>query len=769
MFGGLLALVAPLLTAPLAVQEVKLIGQSITGQDRFGEALAVVGKSAVVGAHDDDASVLDGGAAYVFVESGGVWSQEALLLASDGATNDAFGWSVAISADTVVVGAPNADITGLANAGAAYVFTRTGSVWTQQAKLLAPAAEIGLSDKFGAAVAMQDDLLVAGAPLKDASGINGVGAAFVFSRAGTTWSEGTMLVPSQLSLFHGFGDAVAVREGAVLVGAPATFAAATDPGAAYVFVGMGASWTERAALSASDGQAGDRFGVSVSLTDGRALVGAEAHAVGGLVGAGSAYVFERSGTSWNETSQLTASDAAAADGFGGSVSLGGATALVGARGVDHGAWTDAGSAYLFAERGGVWTEEQQLTASDADDFDGFGAAVGLEGATALAGAPLDSLGIENADSVLGLAHDPAGALFGVESLNGQLLAIEPFPGGYVVGDVGYDNLQALAFDSLAGVFYGTDISSDRLIRIDATTGLGVEVGALGFDQVRGLAFDPSTATLYATDVQTDQLLVVDTASGAATPVGNMGYKAVQGLAFDAAAGTLYGADVSLDVLITIDTATGAGTPVGPVGSLGFGKVQGLSFDPIARVLYGTDDGDELVVIDPLSGIATTLGPTYVSQGGSAYAFELDLTETYCSAGTSAGGCRASIGAVGAASASSSTGFTLSASGVEGAKQGLFFFGVNGRQANRWGNGSSLQCVVPPVKRGGLLPAAGTSGQCDGWFAQDLNALWCSSCAKPAKNPGSGVLMQAQLWYRDPFGTSNQTTGLSDAVEFLVGP
>ena len=112
---------------------------------------------------------------------------------------------------------------------------------------------------------------------------------------------------------------------------------------------------------------------------------------------------------------------------------------------------------------------------------------------------------------------------------------------------------------------------------------------------------------------------------------------------------------------------------------------------------------------------------------------------------------------------------VSAAGVEGQKDGLFFFGTNGQQANSWGNGTSYQCVVPLVVRAGTLSASGTLGACDGSFAQDLNALWCPSCPKPAKNPGFGATVQAQLWYRDPLSTSNQTTSLSDAIEFVVVP
>ena len=142
---------------------------------------------------------------------------------------------------------------------------------------------------------------------------------------------------------------------------------------------------------------------------------------------------------------------------------------------------------------------------------------------------------------------------------------------------------------------------------------------------------------------------------------------------------------------------------------------------------------------------------------------------YCTAGTSASGCQASLCASGAASASAPSGFSLQATTVEGQKDGLFFFGTTGQQANSWGTGTSFQCVVPPVVRAGTLAGSGTLGLCDGSFSQDLNALWCPSCPKPQKNPGAAAVVRAQLWYRDPLSTSNQTTSLSDAIEFVVAP
>jgi hypothetical protein len=150
---------------------------------------------------------------------------------------------------------------------------------------------------------------------------------------------------------------------------------------------------------------------------------------------------------------------------------------------------------------------------------------------------------------------------------------------------------------------------------------------------------------------------------------------------------------------------------------------------------------------------------------------LDISDctasTYCTAGTSASGCQALLSATGVPSVSSSSGFTVTATGVEGNKDGLFFYGFNGPQANSWGSGTSFQCVVPPVLRIGLMSGSGTTGLCDGSFATDLNAYW--STANPAKVPAVGQDVSLQLWYRDPLNTSNQTTSLSDGLSFQTCP
>lgn len=196
-----------------------------------------------------------------------------------------------------------------------------------------------------------------------------------------------------------------------------------------------------------------------------------------------------------------------------------------------------------------------------------------------------------------------------------------------------------------------------------------------------------------------------------------------------------------------------------------------------------DTKENVWIVDPLAGtwtvevvgadINTDLYPEF---GGNNADFSLWITGgtegctsaavNYCTPGTTSFGCQAILSATGSASATAPSGFDLIVTGAEGNNLGQFFWGANGRQAIPWGNSTSFNCVVPPIWRGGVLPPQGINGQCNGDYSQDLNAAWT---AKPSKNPGAGATVQAQFWFRDPASTSNQTTALSDALEFGVCP
>jgi len=221
-----------------------------------------------------------------------------------------------------------------------------------------------------------------------------------------------------------------------------------------------------------------------------------------------------------------------------------------------------------------------------------------------------------------------------------------------------------------------------------------------------------------------------------------------------------------DYLVYLYAPSNAAVPSGAM-TVGGTAVASIPGDPGSALVEGTSWVKTRVCLS--GGTLAISGSANLSGLAGLQLAPAPPFENYCTAGVSASGCAATLMGSGVPSATAVSGFTLSAANVEGGKNGIYFFGSNGRQANSWGSGTSFQCVVPPVGRAGLLSGSGTTGLCDGSFAQDFNALWCPSCPKPAKNPGAGAVVQVQLWYRDPFNTSNQTTSLSDAIEFCVGP
>lgn len=253
----------------------------------FGQSVAISGTTAIVGTQGSIGTGV--GAAYIFVTDGTTWSEQAELTPSDGTAGDLFGWSVAISGRWVVVGAfggPN-----YSAKGAAYVFVRSGTTWSQQAKLTASDAENG--DEFGISVAISGSTAVVGAALESSD----AGAAYVFVRAGEEWSQKAELKGSPNARF---GYSVSISNAIVVVGAPEF----PDTGSAYVFVPQGGTWVQQAELTASDGASFDYFGVSVAISRRIVVVGADDR--NNFTGA--AYVFVPLDGTWVQQGELTAPD-----------------------------------------------------------------------------------------------------------------------------------------------------------------------------------------------------------------------------------------------------------------------------------------------------------------------------------------------------------------------------------------------------------------------------------------------------------------------------
>ncbi|MEL7234074.1 MAG: FG-GAP repeat protein, partial [Chloroflexota bacterium] len=305
---------APLASDVVPEQQAYLKAENTGADDNFGVSVGVDGDTVVVGAPfedgsattvngSDDDSADDAGAAYVFVRNGSTWSQQAYLKAENAGSGDQFGYSVAVDGDTVVVGAyledgsattvNGPDDNSASAAGAAYVFVRSGSTWTQEAYLKADNA--GSGDRFGYSVAVDGDTVVVGAYTEDGSAttVNGpddnlagaAGAAYVFTRVGSTWSQQAYLKADNAGVSDFFGYSVAVDGDTVVVGAVIEDGSATtvngpdddlagNAGAAYVFTRVGSTWSQQAYLKAENAGASDQFGWSVAVDGDTVVVGA---------------------------------------------------------------------------------------------------------------------------------------------------------------------------------------------------------------------------------------------------------------------------------------------------------------------------------------------------------------------------------------------------------------------------------------------------------------------------------------------------------------
>jgi len=327
---------------------------TVTGlANGFGFSVSISGDLALIGAPGDHDRASSAGAAYVFRFDGTQWNLETKITASDGARDDIFGTSVAIDGNTAIVGAPQNTLTG---PGWAYVYRYDGAQWVEETKLVAP--DGGADDAFGSSVAVRGDVAAVGARNHGNTGLSfpdGAGAVYMFNFNGTSWDERDKLVPvdaptGQKELF---GSSVSIDETAsiVAIGTDAiTFGPFPPTGSAYVFRDEGDGWLFDAKLIP---EGITTLSKTVSISGDTILAGAwREWSVGGgcpfpnICRSGSAYTFRFDGKNWNEHATLNASDIADGDNFGWSVALSGSAAFIGAwRDEDHG--INSGSAYVF--------------------------------------------------------------------------------------------------------------------------------------------------------------------------------------------------------------------------------------------------------------------------------------------------------------------------------------------------------------------------------------------------------------------------------------
>jgi hypothetical protein len=477
--------------------------------DLFGWTVAVSGDTMVVGAANEDSNAMgvngnqsdesspSAGAAYVFVRVGGTWVQQAYLKASNTRLLSAFGSSVAISGDTIVVGAYGEDNDGrgvntvqdnfgLSDSGAAYVFVRTGTVWKQQAYLKASNSDA--LDAFGWSVAISGDTIVVGAynEASSATGVNGnqannsasaSGAAYVFARNGTNWTQQAYLKASNTETNDNFGYTVAISGNTIVVGALYEDSSATgvngnqsgnigtNSGAAYVFVRNGTNWTQQAYLKSSNAGVDDRFGISVGVSGDTTIVGAhreDSSATGAngnqvsnaALDSGAAYIFVRNGTSWTQQAYLKPSNTRSNKLFGFTSAISGDIVVISSPSEDSNATgvngnqtnhsaSAAGAAYVFVRNGTTWIQQAYLKASNTDSNEFFGQSVAVSGDTIVAGAYWEdsaATGVNGNQADNNASQSGAAYVFAGLGIDRRLIITPDDDGGYFVRAQGVPDL-----------------------------------------------------------------------------------------------------------------------------------------------------------------------------------------------------------------------------------------------------------------------------------------------------------------------------------------
>jgi len=367
------------------VQEFKLTASDGEAGDYFGYSVGICGEYAIVGAYGDDDLGNASGSCYVFKRGATTtWGQVKKLTAADGFEMDDFGYSVSISGDYAIVGAPYDDDNGSAS-GSAYLFYRNqggADNWGQLTKLLAGDGDEG--DVFGCAVCIWGDYVVIGAYGNEPVGGCNSGAAYVFYRnqgGADNWGQQDKLIQGDPDILDHFGQAVCICGDYAIIGAPEDDEKQSNAGAAYIFEYNAGSWGQVQKLMDPIGWMADEYGHSVAIAGSRAVVGAW----GRNSKQGEIFIYERSSGSYNFVARRSAGDAENLDQFGCAVAVSGDNILCGANQEDD--YGDrSGSVYAFYRAGSTWTEQHKVHPCDGAEDDRFGWAVAVDGNYAIVGA-----------------------------------------------------------------------------------------------------------------------------------------------------------------------------------------------------------------------------------------------------------------------------------------------------------------------------------------------------------------------------------------------
>ena len=372
--------------ASLEAESSRIMPAEGTLTVEFGTSVAMDGDTLIVGApRERNAENVIRGAAYIFVRNGAGWTQQAKLVSNAATTN--FGFSVALSGDTAIVGAHFENIGSNSNQGAAYVFVRNGAIWTMEQKLVNSDGVPG--SQFGYSVAIDGNTVLISAFAHRISNVE-KGAAYVFTKVNNTWTQQIQLTDGNGNIYERFGNSVALDGDTAIIGAPfGRNEANVHNGVAYVFTGSGSAWTQQARLVASDARGDEWFGTSVDIDGDTVIIGARygfgEGSTNPLIRNGSAYVFTRNESNWTQQQKFTAPNSSF---FGDSVSISGDTLIIGSPHDQIGKTTDQqGSAYVFIRKNNQWIRQSRLISPDDTISDYFGTSVSANGNKFIVGAP----------------------------------------------------------------------------------------------------------------------------------------------------------------------------------------------------------------------------------------------------------------------------------------------------------------------------------------------------------------------------------------------